>query len=366
VLRSFPSQVFGGPKYACLTSDAEQMLIDSAGCFQILYDHQLGDLQRYRALVLAGCVALSDQQCQWIRSYVQSGGHVCLAGATATHDEWLVPRLQSTLDDLPASQVVRVAEGAGLLDAVRAACGGELTLSLEAKPADDGHSMPLVATGEPLYTDRDFVISRVPDELHGLPTVRFSVDAAKRNSRLQLRACVPVRIYVAFAKKGFSPQWLDPQPDWGLYQAEGFDSTIVTIGKKMDIYYRDFPAGEVRLFEGQSGTYVLLGVKAQEPGFKGCPFTLPVPPLGVAGLCAEVTDQPDRRLVHLVNYRSDGPIASVSVSLRLPAGRRVKSVTLASPEREQDLEVPHLGASDRTAFVVPQVGVYEIAVVAFQ
>ena len=61
VLRSFPSLVYGEPKVAGLTARVEDLLIENRRCFQIIHDHQLGDLSRYRALVLAGCAALSDR-----------------------------------------------------------------------------------------------------------------------------------------------------------------------------------------------------------------------------------------------------------------------------------------------------------------
>ena len=50
----------------------------------------------------------------------------------------------------------------------------------------------------------------------------------------------------------------------------------------------------------------------------------------------------------------------------LPAGRHAKSVALASPEREQEIPVPHQQQSGRVTFVIPQVGVYEIAAVTFE
>jgi hypothetical protein len=108
VLRSFPSQVFGGPMFSQLTSRAENLLIENRGCFQIVYDHQLADLSRYRALVLAGCVAMSDEQVARVRKYVAAGGRLCVIGPLATHDGWMMPRDKPALDDLPAAAVVRV------------------------------------------------------------------------------------------------------------------------------------------------------------------------------------------------------------------------------------------------------------------
>ena len=52
--------------------------------------------------------------------------------------------------------------------------------------------------------------------------------------------------------------------------------------------------------------------------------------------------------------------------LRIPEGRRVKEVVLASPGREQDLKVPYAREGDFVTFVVPRLDVYEVAVVAMR
>ena len=84
------------------------------------------------------------------------------------------------------------------------------------------------------------------------------------------------------------------------------------------------------------------------------------------GLCAELTEQPDRRLVHLVNYRSEGPATDIATHVRLPAGRRAKTVALASPQHEHDLELPFSQKDGVVTFSVPKVDVYEIAVVGME
>jgi hypothetical protein len=224
VLRSFSSQVFGGPKYFQLTSRAENLLIENRGCFQIIYDHQLADLGRYRALVLAGCVAMSDEQAAQVRRYVAGGGRLCVIGPLATHDRWMMPRAKPALDDLPASAVVRVADSGDWLQAIRQACGNECSLELQAKRGDK------------------------------------------------------------------SPKLL-------------------------------------------------------------------------AGVCAELTEQQDRRLVHLVNYRSGDPVRDLSVTLRVPRDRRVQRVTLASPDRSSDRSVPFETEPGVVRFTVPEIRIYEIAAV---
>lgn len=226
VLRSFPSQVFGGPKCSQFTARMEDLLIQHRECFQIVYDHKLEDLSRCRVLVLAGCTAMGNDHVAMVRRFVDAGGRLCVVGPVATHDQWMLPRRKPALEDLPESAVVRVAERGDWLEAVRRACGGG-SLSVEAKPG---------------------------------------------------------------------------------------------------------------------------GASAA----------------ALAGLCAELTDQKGRRLVHLVNYRDDGPVRDVSVSVRLPSGRHVRSVVLASPDRDAEHTIAFTEKDSRACFRIPEIAVYEIAAVAFE
>ncbi len=217
VLRSFPSQVFADPRCAQLAGGAEQALIENRVPFQIIYDQQLPDLRRYRVLVLAGCIALSDPQIKRLRHYVASGGRLCVIGPVATHDEWLRPRSKPVLHDLPSTRVVRFPETGDCISAVRRACAGQLSLSVEAPP----------------------------------------------------------------------------------------------------------------------------------------------------GLCAELTEQAGRRLVHLVNYRSNAPVANATVNLLLPPGKAPLMVSLTGPEHPQSMELAFEQRADGISFKVPRVNVYEVAVVEF-
>lgn len=218
VLRSYASQVFADSKHPEMTARVEQALIENRMPFQIIYDHHLEDLEKHKVLVLAGCIALSDQQIEQIKGYVQAGGRVCVIGQVATHDKWMMPRESSPLDELPGPSVVYADEEDDPLDAIKRACGGALSLSVDA----------------------------------------------------------PI------------------------------------------------------------------------------------------GLCCELTEQPGRRLVHFINYRSDGPIKDVAVRLRLPAGRHAGTVTLASPERGKDVALTFEADDDGVTFTVPEVGVYEIALIAIE
>ena len=218
VLRSFPSQVFTDSQYARLTYQVEQTLIENRTCFQIIYDHHLNDLKHYRALVLAGCIGLSDQHVRQIEQYVESGGRLCIIGPVATHDEWMLPWKRPALDHLPASHVIRIAHDGNIFDTIRRACGDKLALAVQAAP----------------------------------------------------------------------------------------------------------------------------------------------------GLCSELTEQTGRRLVHLVNYRADDSVKNIVTRVRLPAGSHVKTVTLASPRRKRDFQLPFEEQDGVVMFTVPEVRIYEIAVLTMK
>ena len=214
VLRSFPSLAFGRAKEVPVTWQVEQSLIENRVPFQIVYDQQLDDLSRYKAVVLAGCTAMSDRQVEQIRRYVHAGGRLCLIGPAATRDQWNEPRAKPALDDLPGSAVIRAEIHGDLLAAVQRACGA-----------------------------------------------------------------------------------------WSL--------------------------------------------SVQGPH----------------GLCAELTEQAHRRMVHLVNYREGEPALGVKVRLRIAAGQQVHSVRLASPEHDKDILISFRQADGEVTFTAPEIRTYEIAVV---
>lgn len=84
------------------------------------------------------------------------------------------------------------------------------------------------------------------------------------------------------------------------------------------------------------------------------------------GLRAELTEQPGRRMVHLVNYRADNPMRNVVVRVALPNGKTAKSVAMASPEHDSDIALPFRQGLGLVDFTVPAIGIYEIAVVTMK
>ncbi|MHC1769167.1 MAG: hypothetical protein AB9869_33610 [Verrucomicrobiia bacterium] len=90
--------------------------------------------------------------------------------------------------------------------------------------------------------------------------------------------------------------------------------------------------------------------------------SLTVDAVPTSGLCSELTDQADRRIVHLVNYL-DQPVLDVAVKVRLPSGRQACRVRLVSPEHDDQPALPFSESDASVMFRIPRVGVYEVAVV---
>jgi len=84
------------------------------------------------------------------------------------------------------------------------------------------------------------------------------------------------------------------------------------------------------------------------------------------GLCTELMEGADVRLLHLVNYCEGQTLRPVTARLRVPPGRRVKAVTLASPGRPEDLSLPYERHGDTVTFTVPEIGVYGVAVLTME
>jgi len=218
VLRSFPSQVFADPANARLTGTVEQKLIENRIPFQIIGENLLGELNRYRGLVLAGCVALSDPEIAAINNYRESGGKLCIIGPVASYDEWMHPRQSSPLSGINNPNVRYVTDVDEGVKAITELCGDELSMSID----------------------------------------------------------------------------------------------------------------------------------------------------GPLGLCAEITEQETRRLIHLVNYLPEQPINNVTVRVKVPAGRRVGKVMTGNPLREKDLALEYREQNNIVEFTVPSVYIYEIAQVVWR
>jgi hypothetical protein len=87
-VRNWPSMAYSvNAAYAPATL-MEQVLIQHRIPFDLLFDEQLGPLDRYGAVILAGQECVSDSQVQTLLSYVRAGGTLIVAGNTGQYNQW--------------------------------------------------------------------------------------------------------------------------------------------------------------------------------------------------------------------------------------------------------------------------------------
>ncbi len=100
VLHSYASLAYNNDGPWQSTMLAEQALIQAKVPFDIVFDHQLQDLARYRVLVLADQECLSDEQNRRIEAFVRAGGGLVATGQTSLYTEWRQRRREPGLKAL--------------------------------------------------------------------------------------------------------------------------------------------------------------------------------------------------------------------------------------------------------------------------
>ncbi|MCX6620735.1 MAG: beta-galactosidase [Acidobacteria bacterium] len=88
LLRSFPSLAYNSGSPHLHTTLLEQLLIQYKIPFDIIFDPNLADLSKYRALVLGDQETLSDRAVDQIRQFVKNGGGLVATGRTSVYNDW--------------------------------------------------------------------------------------------------------------------------------------------------------------------------------------------------------------------------------------------------------------------------------------
>ncbi len=108
----------------------------------------------------------------------------------------------------------------------------------------------------PCFSDRDFVISRIPPMLHRLPALRLPNHDYENTDMpyLCFDLVQPARLYIAYDTGA------DRTPDWlRTFTAEPMhieiDDEFAKIRRMMQVYSRDFPSGALELGGNQSAGY---------------------------------------------------------------------------------------------------------------
>ncbi|MGO9241045.1 MAG: beta-galactosidase trimerization domain-containing protein [Bryobacteraceae bacterium] len=105
VLRSYPSITYDQAHVQLSTILVEQALIQARIPFNLVFDEQLGDLEKYKVLVLPESECLSDAQLEAIRKFVAAGGGLVATGQAGLYDQWrrlrVAPGLKGLIDSQP-------------------------------------------------------------------------------------------------------------------------------------------------------------------------------------------------------------------------------------------------------------------------
>lgn len=88
------------PAASAAQSRFENMLIDLNIPFELLFSHELRDLERYRCVVLANCECLSNGIAKQLEKFVESGGGLLAMGEAGCRDEWRRMRPRTVFSSL--------------------------------------------------------------------------------------------------------------------------------------------------------------------------------------------------------------------------------------------------------------------------
>jgi len=106
VLHTWPSMAYSISDTYVPTTLMEQVLIQHKVPFDILFDEDMDQIDRYQEIILPGQECVGDAQVQKLLEFVRSGGTLVLTGNTADYNQWRERRHTNPL--LPAR-----AEGKG-------------------------------------------------------------------------------------------------------------------------------------------------------------------------------------------------------------------------------------------------------------
>jgi len=124
--------------------------------------------------------------------------------------------------------------------------------------------------GEQCYTDRNFKINRIPSTLNNLPAIRMvNLDKeADSDDFLRFTLTQPARVYIVYegtVKK--LPNWLKRFSPQNVHLE--VDDDFALISRKMHVYARQFPAGEVilggNMAQGYEGDVIINYIIIVEP-----------------------------------------------------------------------------------------------------
>ena len=100
VLRSYPSMAYNTDVTHAVANMAEQALQQNQIPFDIIFDQQIQNLEKYEVLVLPEQESLTEEVIGIIKRYVRNGGGIVLTGNSGKYDGWHRLRKISMLQEM--------------------------------------------------------------------------------------------------------------------------------------------------------------------------------------------------------------------------------------------------------------------------
>ena len=134
VLHSWPSMAYSIQATRVPTILTEQVLIQHKVPFAVIFDEQIGTIDRYQAIILPGQECLSKSNIDRLANYVRKGGTVVFTDNTAEFNDWREKRPSNPLFELmgitPASAGIRTSVPKGMTAMVEEATPVVITRQL--------------------------------------------------------------------------------------------------------------------------------------------------------------------------------------------------------------------------------------------
>lgn len=104
ILRSYPSMAYNLFETHIAVNMAEQTLQQRQIPFDIIFDQQINQLDKYYVIILANQESLTDETISALKAFTKKGGGMIITGNTGIYDGWRRIRKQSMLEEIMAEQ----------------------------------------------------------------------------------------------------------------------------------------------------------------------------------------------------------------------------------------------------------------------
>jgi hypothetical protein len=305
------------------THGVYEMLLRGRFAFDFVHEARLGPeyVSRYRALLLPNIAMLSDRQCEQIGEYVKAGGSVMASFETGLYDENLRQRSEFGL-----AGVLGISKAGGVVGTNGNAYYGRIERE---HPVVEGFGetnwLPGAQNRVPVKAVESPVLTVVPGFVQYPPELAYPPVSHTDEPALVLR------------ESGASRMAYFPGDIERTYWLTGHGDLLRLMHNTLRWITRD-----ERVVDVAGDGFVEMFAWETDAGYA----------------------------VHLLNYTNPNaqhgwmqetyPLGQQMVSMRLPAGVKVKSVELLQAERS----VPFRVEGQVLRFAMPQVGDYEVAAVS--